>query len=74
MKNVRNSIKITIALCFVAILAAIACLLVWQKPASVNAETAKDENEIQLVINEYNDGQADLNADGAKRDSSRCSE
>ena len=74
MKNVRNSIKITIALCFVAILATLACVLVWQKPASVNAETAKDENEIQLVINEYNDGQADLNADGAKRDSSRCSE
>ena len=64
MKNVRKSIKITIALCFVAILAAIACLLVWQKPASVNAETATDENEIQLVINEYSDGQADLTESG----------
>lgn len=74
MKNIRNSVKIAIALCFVAILATVACVLVWQKPASVSAETATDENDVQLVINEYNDGQADLNADGAKRDSSRCSE
>ena len=74
MKNVRSSVKIAITLFFVALLTAIACLLVWQKPTSVNAEAAEDENAIQLVINEYNDGQADLNADGAKRDSSRCSE
>ena len=74
MKNIRKSIKIVIALCFVAILATVACLLAWQKPASVNAETAADDNEVQLVINEYGDGQAYLNEDGAKRDSSRCSE
>ena len=65
MKNIRKSIKIVIALCFVAILATVACLLVWQKPASVSAETATDENDVQLVINEYNDGQAELNEDGS---------